>query len=122
MLFVQSLTACTETTATATACFGAEHFAVSNGAVLETALVECAAQTIAAAMGHRAKTLGYSGAPPNGMLISVTGFKIESQPPLDRPLSIEVRELKRLGLMLLISAVISCEGKKIASGELTLYA
>jgi hypothetical protein len=37
-------------------------------------------------------------------------------------LFIEIIELKRLGLMLMISAVISCEGRKIAAGELTLYA
>ena len=122
MLFVKSLDACTDLTATATARFTADHFVVSNGEVSEAALVECAAQTIAAAMGHRARSKGVTGAPPNGMLIAVNHFKIQSAPPLDQNLSIDIREIKRLGLMLMISAIISCEGREIASGELTLYA
>jgi predicted hotdog family 3-hydroxylacyl-ACP dehydratase len=122
MRFIDELIACTDTTATASACFEADHFAVTNGTVSETALVECAAQTIAAALGHRAKARGQSGVNANGMLIAVTHFQIQSRPPVDQPLRIEVRELKRLDLMLLISAVISCAGETIATGELTLYA
>ena len=49
MRFIDALTDCTDTTASATACFSANHFAVAGGAVLETALVECVAQTAAAA-------------------------------------------------------------------------
>jgi predicted hotdog family 3-hydroxylacyl-ACP dehydratase len=122
MRFVDALTAYTDRTATATVCFRAGHLAVADGAVLETALVECAAQTIAAALGQRAKARGVSGAAANGMLIAVTRFLILSRPPEEEPLFIEIIELKRLGLMLMISAVISCEGRKIATGELTVYA
>jgi len=122
MRFVDALTACTDTTATATVCFKAGHFAVADGAVSEIALVECAAQTIAAALGQRAKTRGQSGAAAHGMLVAVTGFQIQSRPPVEKPLCIEIRELKRFGLMLMISAIISCDGRKIAAGELTLYA
>ena len=122
MRFIEELTGCTDTTATATACFRADHFAVAGGAVLETALVECAAQTIAAALGQRAKARGQSGVAAKGMLVAVTNFQIQSRPLAEKPISIEIREIKRLGLMLMISAAISCEGRKIASGELTLYA
>jgi predicted hotdog family 3-hydroxylacyl-ACP dehydratase len=122
MRFVDELTDCTDTTARATVCFKAGHFAVADGAVLETALVECAAQTIAAALGQRAKARGQSGAAARGMLVAVTGFKIQSRPPVEKPLCIEIRELKRFGLMLMISTVISCDEGNIASGELTLYA
>jgi predicted hotdog family 3-hydroxylacyl-ACP dehydratase len=122
MRFVDALTACTDTTATATVCFRDGHFGVAGGAVLETALVECAAQTVAAALGQRAKTRGQSGAAANGMLVAVTHFQIQSPPPMEKPLLIEIRELKRFGLMLMISAAIFCDGRKIASGELTLYA
>ena len=122
MRFIDALTVCTDTTATATARFSAGHFATVDGAVLETALLECAAQTIAAALGQRAKARGQSGAAANGMLVAVTHFLIQSRPPVEKPLRIEVRELKRLGLMLMISAVIFCDGQKIAAGELMLYA
>ncbi len=122
MRFIEALIDCTETTASAVASFRAGDFAVCDGAVLEAALVECAAQTIAAALGHRAKASSKSEPPPNGMLIAVTNFQINSPPPLEKQILIEIRQLKRLDLMLMISAVISCEGQKIASGELTLYA
>jgi predicted hotdog family 3-hydroxylacyl-ACP dehydratase len=124
MRFIDTLTDCTETTAVAMACFSEDSFAVANGFVLESALVECVAQTVAAALGQRAKDSGQSdsGIAAKGMLISVSNFKIQSRPPAGKTLRIEIRELKRLGLMLRISGEISCDGKSIASGELTLYA
>jgi predicted hotdog family 3-hydroxylacyl-ACP dehydratase len=122
MRFIAALTDCTETTARATACFAADHFAVTNGAVLETALVECVAQTVAAALGQRAAASGKTGAANNGMLAAVSNFKIHARPPLDQLLTIEVREVKRLGPMLLIAGTISCADQLIAAGELSLYA
>ena len=121
MQWIDALTACTDTTASATVCFTAEHFAVADGAVLETALVECMAQTVAAAMGHRAQTNGKSNRAENGVLAAVTNFRIHSQPPLEKTLLIEVRELRRFGPMLQIAGDISCAGQPIASGELTLH-
>jgi predicted hotdog family 3-hydroxylacyl-ACP dehydratase len=124
MRFIDALTECTETTAVAMACFSADSFAVVNGFVLETALVECVAQTVAAALGHRAKIHGQSdsGIVAKGMLVSVSNFKIQSRPLAGKILRIEIRELKRLGMMLRVSGEIFCDGQKIAAGELTLYA
>jgi len=96
---------------------------VADGAVLETALVECVAQTVAAAQGHRAKHRGHSGGgATDGMMIAVSNFQIQSRAPAEKQLHIEIRDLKRLGPMLMISSIIFCEGKVIASGELMLYA
>jgi len=122
MCWVSALTACTETTATCTARFSADHFAVNDGEVSETALVECVAQTVAAALGYRMRSADNSDAPNNGMLVAVSNFKIVRRPPLDQTLTIEVRELKRLGPMLMIAGMISCDGRSIAQGELSLYA
>ena len=87
-----------------------------------TALVECVAQTVAAALGYRQRKAGRSGTANNGMLVAVSNFKIVSRPPLNQSLTIEVRELKRLGPMLMIAGRISCENTLIAQGELSLYA
>jgi predicted hotdog family 3-hydroxylacyl-ACP dehydratase len=124
MRFIDALTECTEKTAVATVCFSEDSFAVANGFVLETALVECVAQTVAAALGQRAKDSGQSdsGIAAKGMLVSVSNFKIQSRPTAGKTLRIEIRELKRLGLMLRVSGEIFCDEKSIASGELTLYA
>lgn len=122
MRWVEELLDCTDTTATATTRFSAEHFAVANGIVIETALVECMAQTVAAALGHRMRASGKPGAANNGMLAAVSNFTIHSPPPLDQILTIEVREVKRLGPMLMITGKISCGPQLIATGDLSLYA
>ncbi len=122
MLWIEALTECTPTTARATVYFTADHFAVADGRVNETALVECVAQTIAAAQGQRAKAGGKSGAPSVGMLAAVANFKIHAPPPLGKALTIEINELKKFGPMILVSGAVSCDGQTIASGELTVYA
>jgi predicted hotdog family 3-hydroxylacyl-ACP dehydratase len=124
MRWIDALTECTETTAVATVCFSTDSFAVVNGFVLETALVECVAQTVAAALGQRAQMHEQSDSriAVQGMFVAVSSFKIQTQPPSGKQLRIEIRELKRLGLMLRVSGDISYEGQLIASGELTLYA
>ena len=125
MRWIGSLIECTETTAVAVASFGADHFAVAEGKISEAALVECIAQTVAAALGQRASTRGHSGNAGignTGMLAAVSNFKIHSVPPLEKPLRIEVREEKRFGPMLMVAGSISSEGHPVAAGELTLYA
>lgn len=124
MRFINALTSCNGTTATATACFEQNDFAVADGKVLESALVECVAQTVAAALGHRAQSGGGGkpGTAPNGMLVAASNFKIASRPSVGKILNIEIRETKRLGPMLMIAGTISCDGQVVASGELSLYA
>jgi predicted hotdog family 3-hydroxylacyl-ACP dehydratase len=122
MCWIDSLIDCTNTTANATAHFTTEHFAVENGEVSETALVECVAQTVAAALGQRQRGSEKTSAANNGMLAAVLNFKILARPPLDQTLTISIRELKRLGPMLMVSGTITCAGQTIATGELSLYA
>jgi predicted hotdog family 3-hydroxylacyl-ACP dehydratase len=122
MRWITALTACTATTATATACFSENDFPVMDGTVIETALVECIAQTLAAALGQQGKEKGQAGAAGNGMLVGVSNFKIQSRPPFGKILIIEVRERRRLGPMRLISGSISSDGQIIASGDLSVYA
>jgi predicted hotdog family 3-hydroxylacyl-ACP dehydratase len=122
MLWIDELTACTDTTASATVRFADDHFAVTDGQVSEMALIECVAQTVAAALGHRSTSGGEMGRAQNGMLCAVSSFLIHSPLPLGKSARIEVRELKRLGPMLLVAGVVSCEGQQIAVGELAVYA
>lgn len=122
MRWVDALVECTDTTAVATVHVGEDHFALHDGALLETALVECVAQTVAAALGHRMRASGQSGAANQGMLIGVTSFRIVAVPRASQTLTIETREVKRLGPMLLVAATITSDGQPIASGELSLYA
>ena len=122
MRWVNALVNCTDTTTIATARIDADHFAVENGALLETALIECVAQTVAAALGQRMSASGQNASANMGMLIGVSNFRIEMRPKAGQTLTIETCEVKRLGPMLLVSATISCEGELVATGELSLYA
>ena len=123
MRFINALIACDEKTATATACFSGNDFAVTDGKVIESALVECIAQTVAAALGQRAQMNGKtSGTTANGMLIAVSNFKITAHPAAGKMLEIEISETRRLGSMLMIHGKIVCGGNLIAAGDLSLYA
>jgi predicted hotdog family 3-hydroxylacyl-ACP dehydratase len=122
MLWIEALTNCTETEATARACFKQADFPVADGALLETALVECMAQTVAAAQGERARRSGKTGASVGGMLAAISDFRIHGRAPIGKPLQIDVRELKRFGPMLLVSGEVRCDGQLIATGQLSLYA
>src|SRR5437016_3024718 len=119
MQWIEALVQCTDTEAKATVRFSKDHFAVSNGNVLESALIECMAQTVAAGFGFRAHQ-GTGGAKPNaGMLAAVSNFKIAGTAPLDVPLEITVKEVKRLGPMLMVSGQVSHAGHFIASADLS---
>jgi predicted hotdog family 3-hydroxylacyl-ACP dehydratase len=124
MRWLDALVECTETTAAATVCFPADSAAVADGLVLEAALVECVAQTVAAAAGARAARSGHSGSGTvaTGMLVSVSNFIIHRRPAVREPLIIKIRELKRLGLMLRVAGEVTGGGQPVAAGELTLYA
>lgn len=122
MRWVDALVDCTETTAVATVRLGEGHLALDDGAVLETALVECVAQTVAAALGERMRAGGQSAARNGGMLAAVSNFKVVSRAEAGQTLTIDTREIKRLGPMLLVTSKITCDGRLVASGELSLYA
>jgi predicted hotdog family 3-hydroxylacyl-ACP dehydratase len=123
MCWIKTFDGGTATTARATACFGAEDYAVADGKVLEPALVECVAQTVAAALGRRMQAGGGQPGPAaHGMLVATSNFKIVVRPSAGEILQIEVRETRRLGPMLLVSGTISSNGEIIATGELSLYA
>jgi predicted hotdog family 3-hydroxylacyl-ACP dehydratase len=122
MRWVEALTDCTDTTATATVRFTKEHFAVAADRVIEAALIECMAQTVAAALGQRMQTGGKPAAANHGMLAAVSNFKILAAPPLDQTLQVEVTEVKRLGPMLMIAGKITYGTQLIATGDLSLYA
>jgi predicted hotdog family 3-hydroxylacyl-ACP dehydratase len=122
MRWLDALVDCTDTRASGAVQITADHFAVVDGEMLESALVECAAQTVAAALGQRRRASGESGPAQQGMLAAVSNFQISSRPTVGQTLTIEVREVKRLGPMLMIAARITCGEQLIAAGELTLYA
>jgi len=124
MQWIEALTGCTDSTASATVRFTDAHFAVTQGLVTETALIECMAQTVAAAAGERRNSQNAGSAASrtgHGMLAAVSSFRIHSPVPLNESLLITVRELKRFGPMLRVTGVISGQQGVIAEGDLSLH-
>ncbi len=122
MRFLEELSTCSESGATARARFGADDFAVHDGYVLEAVLVECAAQTAAAAMAQRALAGGGKKPGADGMLVAVSHFNFERRVSAGKVIEISIQEERRMGLMLLISTRITCEGEGVVTGELMVYA
>jgi predicted hotdog family 3-hydroxylacyl-ACP dehydratase len=122
MRWIESLVECTEKEARSRVRFSSEHFGVADGGVLESALVECMAQTVAAALGFHSRKAAPGSTPAMGMLAAVSNFKIHAKTPLDKTLEITVKEIKRLGPMRLVLGTIRFEEQLIASGQLSLYA
>jgi len=122
MRWIDTLIECTEMNASASTTFSADHYAVADGAVLEVALIECVAQTTAAALGQLARNNGQTDGIRGGMLVAVSNFKIHSRPSPGKLLKIEGRVRKRLGPMLMVAATISCDGVVVAAGDMTMYA
>ena len=117
MVFIDSLVEAEKGFARATMTFPDGHFAVSDGRVLEPALVECIAQTMAAL---KAYGLPHLVGPP-GMLAGAADFAVHRAPRAGEPLEIEVRELKTLGPMAIVHGRISSGAETLAEGELKLY-
>lgn len=102
--------------------FGVDHIAVADGRVIEPALVECAAQTVAGGVGYAAlQNPEGEGERKLGMLTGVSDFEIHRLPAAESTLLIEVREEKKLGSMRLVSAKITCDGELVAQGQLKVY-
>src|SRR5947209_4740524 len=86
--WLDALTDCTETEARAEVMFSQGHFAVHDGKIAESALIECVAQTVAAGFGWLTRQKRTEGKPGGGMLAAVSRFHFEQTAPLDVPLEI----------------------------------
>ncbi|HBA60698.1 MAG TPA: hypothetical protein DCZ92_07740 [Elusimicrobia bacterium] len=116
---IDALLEASETRGAAAKTFRRGDYGVSGGAVAEPALIECAAQTVAAMFGYLAR----SGARASGLgfLAGVSLFSFNRRPELDEPLRIEVEVTRNLGPMFIVEAKILSGARRIAGGELKLY-
>ena len=92
-----------------------------DGKIAESALVECVAQTVAAGFGWLSRQKGTDGKPAGGVLAAVTRFTVEQAIPLETPLEISVKQIKRLGPMVMIGGRITSAGQLIAAGHISVY-
>jgi predicted hotdog family 3-hydroxylacyl-ACP dehydratase len=119
MVMVDALVRCEDDSAVAVKTFAEGSYGTDGGCVLEGALIECLAQTVAALHGHRAHQGG--GRVPRGLLVGVTDFAFRRPASCGRPLQLTVRITRRLGPFCLAAGRIEQDGSLVAEGELKFH-
>jgi predicted hotdog family 3-hydroxylacyl-ACP dehydratase len=119
MVMIDELTHCDQTSATAVKTFSKHDYGAAEEGVLEPALIECLAQTMAAAYGLIARSAGE--APAIGMLVGVSNFRFHRRAAIGKILELSTSLLKRLGPLSLIKGSIRQDGVLIAEGELKFF-
>lgn len=122
MRWIHHLLESDEYSATAEACFTEEDFAVQDGWVIESALVECVAQTTAASLA-RQKLAGTSSddAAVPGLLAAIHEFAFYQAVRCNITLRIHIRERLRLGNMRRVHGLVSSGDQVLAEGEISVY-
>lgn len=120
MVLIDSLIRCDAETAEAAKTFtGADYGLDADGRVAEPMLIECLAQTVAAAHGYRARLHGHK--PADGMLVGVSGFDFSRPARQGEPLRLATRITHRLGQFLVVEGSIRTGEELIAAGAMKLY-
>ena len=119
MVMIDALVRAEGDLATAVKTFDRESYGAEGGRVLESALIECLAQTVAALEGRNA---GRSGRrPPAGMLAGVDHFVFHRRARCDCPLQLTVTVTRRIGPFCLASGRVEQDGAVLAEGNLKFY-
>jgi predicted hotdog family 3-hydroxylacyl-ACP dehydratase len=99
--------------------FKDSDYGVKNGIVLESALIECMAQSVAIKEGIDAEANNRN--PDTGMLVSVDNFDFFSSVPSNTRLEIYAEKTAQIGSCVIINGEIR-EGEKIvAKGGLKIF-
>ncbi len=99
--------------------FKTDDYGVKNGYVLESALVECMAQTVAAKNGINA--LNKSSEPEIGMLVGVDNFEFLAPVKTNVILEIYAEKSNQVGPVAIIDGTIRSENELVARGSLKIY-
>lgn len=119
MLMVDTLLSASETRGRALRTFRKGDYGTEGGFVIESVLIECLAQTVAAI--HGLKALAQGGTPAPGMLVGIEDFAFFAPAVVDFELELEVEITRRLGPFCLADGLIRQENRNIAQGCLKFY-
>ena len=119
MLMIDELLRSDERSAEARVCFKGKELATNRGEVLEWALIESLAQTVAALQGSIAQKLG--SPPGRGMLTGVRDFRFHGLADADALLELSVEIERRLDPFALVRGRVRQGERLIAEGGLNFY-
>jgi predicted hotdog family 3-hydroxylacyl-ACP dehydratase len=119
MIMIDALVHIESDSATAIKTFSAGDYGLDGQYVSEPLLIECLAQTVAAAQGYHARKAGKAA--PKGMLVGVNDFVINYPPVAGSELELNIKIDRHIGPFCFTKAYIRQQGRVIAQGELKLY-
>ncbi len=109
-------------TAWAEKTFRQGDYGLSNGYVIESVLIECVAQTVAAHFGYKAVVEDHEkNQIKKGMLVSVDSFSFINQVPEKSLIKIHIRKTNELGAFKMYRGKIERKGSLVAEGDLKLF-
>lgn len=100
--------------------FRANDYGCHNGTVLDSILIECFAQTVAAHHGYKALQ-EKNQKPSMGMLVSVDAFHFFHPVPEDARISIFIEKTDQIGPFKIMKGEIDINGKLVATGQIKIY-
>lgn len=120
MVMIDALVRCDGESAVAVKTFWPEGYGSDGERVIEVALIECLAQTMAAFQGKEtARRAGRR--PARGMLVGVSGFAFHLPARCGRPVRLRVEVIRRLGPLCLAAGRVEQDGALVAEGNLKFY-
>jgi predicted hotdog family 3-hydroxylacyl-ACP dehydratase len=119
MVLIDRLVRCDATSAVAVRTFAPGAYGTDGDRVLEPALIEGLAQTVAAMNGNLG--LGTVAQPGEGMLVMVSDFEFPAAAVVGRPLELRIDVTRQLGAFHLAEGRIDQDGRIVASGSLSFY-
>mgnify|MGYP003960753347 CR=1 FL=1 len=120
MLMIDGYTRIDSDNASSEMHFEPSNYGCENGYVLDSMLIECVAQTVAAHFGY--KSLGKDeGYPELGMLTSVDTFVFNDMVKDTSKIDIRISKTDEIGAFKLIYGEISVQGKLVAKGRIKVF-
>ena len=120
MIMVDGYKRISKDSALAEKTFRPKDYGCNNGIVVESILIECIAQTVAAHYGYKALKRE-DQKPAMGMLVTVDAFNFFHPVPEDATILISIEKKDQIGPFNIIKGEINSQGKLMASGQIKIY-
>jgi len=102
--------------------FHSGDYGVCNGYILDSILIECVAQTVAAHLGYKyIVEKSEKGQAKKGMLVSVDTFAFLSRARKGSTVHIKIKKTNELGAFKMFNGKLLIDDQLIAEGDLKLY-
>jgi len=100
--------------------FSADDYAVGRGFVMESILIECLAQTVAAHSGYNA-VVEKNSPPGQGMLVTVDAFEFYERVPPTATITIHIEQRDQFGSFTMYRGTVSRMGRPVAKGDIKVF-